>query len=226
MRATILIAITGMRLLGPSGGPVFGQPSPPRVTKDLEASALAFAREHHRELAELLGRLKSADRAAYDKAVAELSQASERLARLKENDAERYQLSLEIWTLDSRIRLLAARMTMASDPGIEGEIRDLLRDRQRVRLALLRLDRERFATRLERVDAQISQLENNSSAAIENDFARIQREVRNSANRERRANRKAEARQSEKQQLGNRQTGKQKPGKTSGAEKASKRDDR
>jgi hypothetical protein len=152
-----------------------------------EKVALAFAREHHPELAELLQRLRKSDRDAFEKAVRDVFQASERLARLQENDPERYELALQSWTLDSRIRLLAARSTMSNDPGIEGQLRELLHERQNVRIAMLQLERERLQTRLERINGQIEQWESNPTAVVENDLARIKREMRASANRERRA---------------------------------------
>lgn len=164
------------------------QPESVSVTPAREAKAIAFARKHHPELADLLARLKKADAQAYEKALREVSQNTERLGKMREADAERYELSLRVWTLDSRIRLLAARSTMSNDPGIESELRALLRERQDVRLALLKLDRNRLQTRLERLEGQIQQLQSDPESAVENDFVRIQREIKSAANRERRAN--------------------------------------
>lgn len=157
------------------------------VTPAREARALAFAREHHADLANLLGRLKKADPQAYEKALREVSQHTERLSKLRETDAERYESSLRVWTLDSRIRLLAARSTMSNDPGTAGELRELLRERQNVRLELFQLERDRLQARLNRIEGQIQQLQSDPELAVENDFARIQREIKAAANRERRA---------------------------------------
>ena len=170
-----------------SAAVVKAQPDSVSVTPAREAKALAFARKHHPELADLLARLKKADSQAYEKALREVSQNTERLGKLREADTERYELSLRIWTLDSHIRLLAARATMSNDPGTEGELRELLRERQNVRLALLKLDRDRTQARVERLNGQIQQLQNDPESAVENDFARIQREIKAAANRERRA---------------------------------------
>jgi hypothetical protein len=163
------------------------QPESVSVTPAREAKAIAFAREHHPDLANLLARLKKADPQAYDKALREVSQNIERLSKLRETDIERYDFSLRMWTLDSRIRLLAARSTMSNDPGIESELRELLRERQEVRLAMLKLERERLHVRLERLNGQVQQLESDPAGLVENDFARIQREIKGAANRERRA---------------------------------------
>jgi hypothetical protein len=170
-----------------SAAVVKAQPESVTVTPARETKAIAFARKHHPELADLLARLKKSDPKAYEKALREVSQNTERLSKMHESDAERYELSLRIWTLDSRIRLLAARSTMSNDPGAQGELRELLRERQSVRLTLLRLDRDRLQARMDRLDAQIQQLQSDPDSAVENDFVRIQREIKAAANRERRA---------------------------------------
>ncbi len=169
-----------------SAAVVKAQPESVTVTPARETKAIAFARKHHPELADLLARLKKSDPKAYEKALREVSQNAERISKMRETDAERYELSLRVWTLDSRIRLLAARSTMSNDPGTEGELRDLLRERQNVRLALLKLDRDRLQARMDRLDAQIQQLQSDPDSAVENDFARIQREIKSAANREKR----------------------------------------
>ena len=163
------------------------QQDPPKLDQEREASALDFARSHHPELADLLTRLKRTDRNAYAKAIRDVSQTGERLMRLRESDPERYELALQTWTLDSRIRLLAARSMMSDDPAFEERLRELLRERQQVRLATLRVERERVQTRLDKLNEQIGQLESDPVAGVENDLARIRREMKASANRERRA---------------------------------------
>lgn len=169
------------------------QTKPDDADRAREAAALNFARKHHPELADLLERLKATDRNAYQKAVRDVSQAGERIARLRENDPERYELALRVWTLDSRIRLLAARSTMSDDPSIDDRLRELLRERREIRLAMLRLERERLRTRLERVEDQLELLDRDPDKAVENDLARIKRGVKASANRARRAPAKGDA---------------------------------
>lgn len=163
------------------------QSEPIAVTPARESKAIAFAKRHHPELAELLSNLKRGHAPTYQKAIREVWQSSERLERLRENDAERYQLALRVWTLDSRIRLIAARSTMSGDTANESELRDLLTERQTARLAMSKLERQRLITRLERVEGQIQQMESDPTAGVESDLARIKRDIRAAANRERRA---------------------------------------
>lgn len=157
------------------------KPKKPAVTPGQEAAALEFAQVHHPELAELLDRLKSSDRPSYEKAVRDIAGTSERMARLRESDPERHELVVRNWTLDSRVRLLTARLTMSDDPELRTELKALLRERQDGRLALLRLDRQRTAAKLEKLEAQIEELERDRDAAIERDLAKIDRNVTTSA---------------------------------------------
>jgi hypothetical protein len=155
----------------------------PAVTERREESALDFARANHPELAELLERLRTGDRAAYDKAIREIAATNERLEKFRESDPERYELAVRNWTRDSRIRLLTARLTMSDDPELRAEIESLLRDRRQGKLDLLRLERRRLTGRLEKLDTQIDQLERGGAASVEQELARIDRTVKAAKNR-------------------------------------------
>ena len=157
------------------------KPAKPAVTPVQEAAALEFAEAHHPELARLLGRLKESDHPAYEKAVRDIAGTSERLAKFRETDSERYALMVRNWTVESRVRLLTARLTMSDDSTRREELERLLRERQQGRLALLRLDRERAAARLEKLDAQIEELERGGDEAIERDLAKVERAMKASA---------------------------------------------
>jgi hypothetical protein len=85
------------------------------VSPDSEAEALAFVRENHAELSEVLGVLNSRDQAEYRKAISELSQICRSLAGLKARNPRRYEVDLEVWKAKSRVELLAARQ--AGSPG-------------------------------------------------------------------------------------------------------------
>lgn len=148
------------------------------MTPERQAAALKFAELHHPELYQLIQGLKRGNRPEYQKAVKQLYLDSERLARVKERSAERYELALAEWQLDSRLRLLVARMTMSSgDPELEGQLEELLQKRLDARLALLKLDRERQAARLTKLDDQIQELESDREAAIQKDLLQIQRSL-------------------------------------------------
>lgn len=155
------------------------------ITRKTESIALGFARRHHQELADLLRQLKKSNKVQYSRAVRQISAASEKLERIKQRSPERYLLELKRWKLDSRILLLAARMTMSKDPGLEEELKDLLRERTNIRLQQLKQERERLQkflgraeNRLKRVEQDIELSETDPEAAARKDFNQIMKRLR------------------------------------------------
>src|SRR5688572_7069950 len=64
----------------------------PTFTPEREAAALAFVSMHHAELQKVLNQLKAMQREEYESAIRQLFQTSEQLARLKDQDIQRYEL--------------------------------------------------------------------------------------------------------------------------------------
>lgn len=145
------------------------------VTPQREKLALGFARKHHRELADLLSGLKSADQKHYENAVREVARDAERLAKLSQRDKERYQASLRIWKYDSRIRLEAARFSMDQSDETEKTLRLLMASRQKARLTYLNLERERATTRVSRLDEQIDTLATDPEKQITAEIDRLRK---------------------------------------------------
>lgn len=163
---------------GEEGAVKKGNRTPERPTSAaMTAAATEFARRHHPELADLLTRLKDRNPRQYDQAVRQLFQTSQRLARVRDRDPERYEVALEAWKLDSRIRLLAARMTMRGDSQLEEELAELVRARADVRLRQLAEERDRLTERLDRIDAMIERIGNNPEAATKRELQRIKRSL-------------------------------------------------
>lgn len=147
------------------------EPIPPKR----EAAAIKFAQKHHPELADLLGGLKASHPDQYTKALRELDKTRDRLEKAKEIDSDRYAILLHEWQLDSRVRLLAARLTMSTSEELENELRQALTERHDVRLQLLTYDREKSKTRLQKMDEQIAEHVQNREASIDREFDRIKR---------------------------------------------------
>jgi hypothetical protein len=152
------------------------------MTAGREAAALKFAQLHHPELERLLARLEANNPAEYRRAVRKLYQDSERLARTAERAPDRYDLDLEAWKLDSRIRLLVARMSMSSDDSsgsqkFDGQLKTLLQERVDLRLRQLQSERERLSTRLNRLNETIGEIENNPEEAARKDLQRVKRSL-------------------------------------------------
>ena len=145
------------------------------ITAEREAAALMFAQQNHPELASLLDGLKRNAPKEYQAALVDLDRAVERLGKVRERSAERYEFELAEWKVTSRIRLLAARLTMSSDPTVEAELRSALRERLDLRLANQRAERERLQVRVTKLDQQIEELASKSDATVEKQFLELQK---------------------------------------------------
>jgi hypothetical protein len=120
---------------------------------------IAFAKEHHPELAGLLEQLKKSRPNEFNKAVRELRQQISALDRVRERSPAKYAEQLASWKRDSQIRLLMARWAKKNDPAIEKEIRALLKERREARLAQLKADRERVNQQQRKLDEQLLEFE-------------------------------------------------------------------
>ena len=145
------------------------------VSQQREAAAMSFAQQYHPELAELLTRLRDSNPAQFAKAVRELDQTRDRLEKNRERDPERYSIMLHEWQLDSRVRLLAARLTMSTSAELETELRQVLNERHDVRLQLLTYDRERSKVRLQKMDEQIAEHVQSREATVDRELDRIKK---------------------------------------------------
>lgn len=156
-----LVLVTGL-------APLYGQNEKPKpaakkaenreaLTKEREGAALAFAREHHEELAELLAKLKDSSPRDYQAAIHDLSRASDRIGRLKEKQQRLYDYELQSWKVDSRIRLLQARLSMSGDKQLEDQLRTLLTERAEMRLKRLKSERELVQENLRKIDERLKE---------------------------------------------------------------------
>ena len=145
------------------------------ITPGREAAALAFARENHAELASLLDALKRNAPKEYQAALVDLNRAVERLGKVREKSAERHGFELAEWKITSRIRLLAARLSMSSDPVVEGELRALLRERLELRSSAQRAERDRLQVRVGKLDQQIEELASKADATVEKQFVELRK---------------------------------------------------
>lgn len=138
---------------------------------DKEKAALEFASEHHSELGDLLKNLKRSNRGAYDKGIHQLYRDSERLARTRTNNPARYDLEIELWKTESRIRLTAARTMMdESRDSLKEDLRELIAHREEVKLRILKQSRERLSAQLSKIDSDIASAETGREARIEREL--------------------------------------------------------
>ncbi|MCA8985740.1 MAG: hypothetical protein KDA76_18630 [Planctomycetaceae bacterium] len=151
---------------------------PSGITPEREAAAFKFAELHHPELQDLLTVLKQSARSEYKRAVLEIHRVSERLARMKENAPDRYELELNLWKVRSRLNLLQAALPMAEDPAESlREARELLQQKQQLEEKLLAQEIDKTRERLQRMEESLRHLQSVKQEALERQLERLSRQV-------------------------------------------------
>lgn len=148
---------------------------PVAVTAQQEAEVLQFLRQHHTELAELLGHLQLSRPADYTRAIRDIWHARERLRQVEKGDGDRYELELQAWVLQSKIQLLVARLAMSDTASSRDELRRLLAEQFDLKLRFSQLDRERTAERLQKLDDQLRRLTDSRTELLEKEFLSLTR---------------------------------------------------
>jgi hypothetical protein len=139
---------------------------------DDEEIALAFVREHHPELAELVLQLKPMKPTEYQKAVRELAQVSRTLGDLKGRDPKRYEFGLNAWKARSRVQVLSARLAsaIAPNPDLESQLRHAIEEQVDQEILRMRYERAMAEERLKRVRENLERAETRHDQMIENRF--------------------------------------------------------
>ena len=148
------------------------------LTPEREAAALTFAKRHHRELYDLLTQLKEMDSKGYESALTELFRTSERIARYKSRTPDRYETEIELWKIDSRVRLLIARSARGMEEETRSEIKTLLMQRNAIRAAQLQRDRDKLQERLTKLDEQITELSDSSEVIADRELDRLMKSAK------------------------------------------------
>lgn len=163
-----------------SRGKPAGSKSALAITAEQEAAAMALVQEHHNDLFEVLIYLKEGLPQEYDRAIRDLSRASDRLAQFEKRDPQRHQIELRLWQAQSRRQLLTARLQMGHDESLLTELRETLTEEQELGLAVLRHERERLAARIAKIEEQIKTQEAGGEASVERKFATLTKAAKTS----------------------------------------------
>ena len=131
---------------------------------------MAFASEHHPELARLLEQLRKSRPHEFQKAVRELHQQIQTLEKLREKNPTRYTHQLELWKNDSQIRVLVAKWSRTQDDALEREIRALLQQRRDMKLTQLKVDQQRLTEQMQKVEKQIATM---SDSQLEREWEQL-----------------------------------------------------
>lgn len=125
--------------------------------EEREKNALAFVKEHHPELAEILAGLKESKPQEYQKGLREIQGVSQRVSKFREKQPERYTLEVDAWKAGSRARLLAAQgaMSDAASDDLKVKIRTELLAQEQAKLKLLEIGQADLQNRLESVQEKL-----------------------------------------------------------------------
>jgi hypothetical protein len=140
---------------------------PIAVTPSREAAVMTFVERNHAELADLLVHLKSNQPEEYEQAVRDLFRTTERLALIQERDPYQYELELAVWTAQSRVQLLAAKLKMGASDDLRSQLRTALGVQGDARLALLKHEQQKAAEKLAKIENDIRRFENDREKVID-----------------------------------------------------------
>jgi len=145
------------------------------ISKERAEAALRFARKHHSELAELLEGLRKSNGRHFQAGLRVLTRDAERLEKMVDRKDERYPVSLNLWKLDSRIRLEIARLSMTPDVDFEPRLRPLMEKRRAARLRLVQMERKKTAERLAKYDAELKMLQSRPDGLVGSEIERLKK---------------------------------------------------
>ncbi|MFM7844307.1 MAG: hypothetical protein ACKPEY_08775 [Planctomycetota bacterium] len=188
----------------------------------VETRVNRFLEEHQKELAALLRPLKDSNPAEYRRAIADLDRVSQRLAETRQRDLARYEWELKRWQIQSRIDLLAARWQMTGGEELKQQLHEALDERYTLNQQGQRLERERLAERLQKLDAQLQASDSKRAETVERElknFVAQSRPVPKPAASKSSSEKKPSEEKSSEHQSGEKKSGDTKAGDTKSGDK-------
>ena len=152
---------------------------PMAITPEREAAVRTFIERNHPELAGLLTHLKENQPKEYERAVRELHRVTERLAGVQERDPLQYELEVRLWTAQSQVQLLAARLKMGQTDELKDQLREAIGQQADAKVELLKHERSRVTERLSKIDRDIARFENERDQVIEKQLEVLTRASQN-----------------------------------------------
>jgi hypothetical protein len=145
------------------------------IVPEREAAVLTFVKRNHAELAQLLAHLKENQPKEYERAIRELFRVTDRLTQIHDRDKAHYELELQVWKTQSRIQLITARLQMGESDDLRAQLKELLGEQIDNRAALLKHEREKVVTRLNRIDSDLDKLHNDRQTMIDKQYQTLTR---------------------------------------------------
>lgn len=139
------------------------------LSRSESEAILEFVGQHQPKLLQLLTFLKRKQPEEYQMALREMGRSKQRLENLAQRDQELYSIELELWQTRSRLRLLAAELSVASEEKkakLEQQLAALVKQELTQNLARLKVQRQRTIKQLEQLDNLIQTRSENQDEQI------------------------------------------------------------
>lgn len=157
-----------------------------RSVEDLakrKAILMEFVAEHHPDLERMLGLLENRRPAQYRKAMRTLSTQFDRLQNVKRRDPEKYEIALEYWKIHSRIEVLTARISLSGPEKFEAKLKELIRQRQEIKVKLQSYEVAKLEQRLKRLRENLDKTQGSIDAEVDKQFKQILNGARRASDR-------------------------------------------
>ena len=139
------------------------KPPQPNVSTKRRKELMEFVKAHHPELQRLLASLNKVNPGGYQTTLRTLDREIKALQTLKTKSPSRYENSLELWTIKSKIRVLTAQLARKQQTKerkkILAQIAALVTKDHDLRTKQVRADYEANLKRTERLKATLDNLE-------------------------------------------------------------------
>jgi hypothetical protein len=142
-------------------------------TAERKAVLLAFVEENHPDLKRLLRLLEERNPNQFRKATRTLSRQYDRLQAVKNRDAEKYEIALQYWKVQSRIEVVSAKIALYGPEKFGDNLKTLLGKKQEVRLQLQKYEVSRTQERLNRQRESLQKLRESKDFDVERQYQQI-----------------------------------------------------
>lgn len=137
------------------------------LTAERKQELLDFVEANHSELEELLSRLENSKKRRYNQAMAGLDKAVKKLETIKKRTPKRYDVALEQWKLESRIKVAGAQVKLNDTEETRAKLESLVNQLVDFHIQRLKNDRNQIEQRLQQTESRLKEFESNRGKMIE-----------------------------------------------------------
>ena len=137
------------------------------LTAERKQELLDFVEANHSELEELLSRLENSKKRRYNQAMAGLDKAVKKLETIKKRTPKRYDVALEQWKLESRIKVAGAQVKLNDTEETRAKLESLVTQLVDFHIQRLKNDRNQIEQRLQQTESRLKEFESNRDKMIE-----------------------------------------------------------